>query len=78
MARKNGAAKQAVPEPELPRHFSFRPPEALNVEIREYLITNAISFNDLCRAAIIEYLVRHRRWPKHDLHLPRGKRPRAI
>lgn len=73
MTRKNAAAREQQP---IPRHFSFRPTEVLNVEVREYLIANGISFNDLCESAVIEFLQRHPRWPKHDLRLPRGKRPK--
>jgi len=78
MSKKNGTARAEVTDaPEaLPKTFSYRPADALNVRLREYLLDHGISFNELCDAAVIEYLARHPRWERRHLRLPRGKRPR--
>ena len=77
MSRK-GSAEQRELEvvPEIPAHFSYRPAMPLNVRIREYLIANGISFQQLCEVALLNFLSAHPRWPNHDLRLPKGKRPR--
>lgn len=64
-------------EPALPKSLSYRPKShAVNVRLREYLLDHGVSFNEVCEAAIIEFLDRHPRWVRRTLSLPRGKRPR--
>jgi len=75
MSKKTGTARAEQPEPPLPKHFSFRPDEEFNVQVREYLIGHNVSFNDLCDAALREFIANHPRWPHRSLRLPRGRRP---
>lgn len=79
MTRKNANPSRSEPtvvERGLPASFTFRPNEAFNVRVREYLLRHAISFNELCEAALIDYLARNPFWQRKHLRLPRGKRPR--
>lgn len=79
--KRNGAARaiQISADDSVPKSFNFRPrDEGLNERVREYLIRNNISFNDLCHEMIPEWLDDHRTWPKKKtLRLPRGPRPRV-
>lgn len=74
MAKRNGTARLDDHE-KLPKVFSFRPDDLFNVRVREYMIENNISFNDLCDIAVREFLERHPRWPRRTLRRPTGKRP---
>lgn len=77
MNRKSASARAVQLVESLPASFTFRPAAAFNVRVREFLLQHSISFNELCEAALTEYLTRHPSWQRRHLRLPRGKRPRT-
>jgi hypothetical protein len=76
-AKKNGAAPPKPVRPRMPSGMTFRPNDALNEQLRLYLLRNGITFNELCEAAVQDFLRAHPKWPRPSLHLPRGRRPRV-
>lgn len=75
MSKRNGAARAEV-HADLPKAFTYRPDDEFNVVLREYMIENNISFNELCDVAVREFFRRHPRWPgARTLRRPRGRRP---